>query len=314
MWGRSALPARSTWKFIRQEADMHVKYQKTVDDIVLWAQGDPNVTGVVLLGSQVRETMPGDEWSDLDALVFARDAAVLTGDPAWLGRFGSIVVTAKETVDLSFAGLVWHVSRAIYEDGRVVDISVIPYGKLDTALEINREIHANGYKVVYDEQGDMLRAKIEASLKDYAEEPEGIPAKEQLDGIVNDLLFHVVWVNRKLMRGEVWTAARCVDRYMNDLLLRLVEHYNRAFSKKGGGIRYEGRFLEARTDAALLRELEDCMCAYRARDARAASLRILELVRSLSKDLYGRLGYPLDEGRFGAVRILFTHMHGKNDD
>lgn len=281
---------------------MHPKYAGTVEQMIEWASANANITGIVLLGSQVRDFMTGDEWSDLDALVFARDAGLFTKDASWLSRFGSVVCTAKETVDLSFAGLVWYVSRAIYDDGRVVDFSVIPADKLDAALDINREIHAKGYRVIYDADSS-LREKIEASLHDYREEPMKTPSKEELDDVVNDLLFHVIWTIKKARRGEVWSAVRCVNWYMNDLLLRLIEWHNLA-SGKHSPIRYDGRFLETRTDPDLLAGLRDCFSSYDAADACRTSLRLLEFTLELSRRTYSLLGYSVDESRFDAVRAM----------
>jgi aminoglycoside 6-adenylyltransferase len=250
---------------------MHAKYAGTVEQLIEWASADANITGVVLLGSQVRDYLTGDEWSDLDALVFARDAGALTGDAAWLQYFGAVICTAKETVDLSFAGLVWYVSRAVYDDGRVVDFNVIPADRLDAALDINRDIHAKGYRVIYDADG-LLQEKLKASLSGYREEPMKPPSKEEIDGVVNDLLFHVVWTIKKARRGEVWSAVRCVNRYMNDLLLRMLEWHNLALGRHSP-IRYDGRFLETRTDQDLLAGLRDCFSKYDAADVYHTAMR-----------------------------------------
>ena len=50
---------------------MHPKYDETVDKIIAWSKRDSNIKGSLILGSQVRNELEGDEWSDLDVLLLA---------------------------------------------------------------------------------------------------------------------------------------------------------------------------------------------------------------------------------------------------
>lgn len=290
---------------------MHVQYLESVDLIRRWSRQDENIQGAVLLGSQVRSFASGDEWSDLDVLLFARDTALLMKQTQWMQQFGNVVLTSKETVDLSFAGLTWHVWRVIYDDHRMIDFSVIPFHKMEIALEINKEIHANGFQVIYDAAGHAIQTMIEASISTIKKEQATIPPKDELDNLIGDLLFHLIFAGRKLMRNELWTAVRCINQPLNDMVIRLIEYYNGFVSGKDFPITYEGRLLELRTDDEILRRLLKCFCKYQQDDAWDTLQHLVEFVKSISVRLYAALHYMLDESPFDMVRTMVIAMKGQ---
>ncbi len=287
---------------------MHRKYLESVDLIKRWSGQEDNIRGVVLLGSQVRAFASGDKWSDLDVLIFARDTMLLEKQPQWMQQFGKVVLTSQETVDLSFAGLTWHVWRALYDDSRMIDFSIIPFHKMETALEINKEIHAIGYQVIYDAMDNDLQTMIEASIRTMKIGHVAVPSKDELDKLISDLLFHLVLTGRKLMRSELWTAVWCINRPVNDLLIRLIEYHNAFVSRKDFPITYEGRFLELRTDADILRRLQKCFCKYQQSDAWNTLLDLLEFVQFISERIYATLQYLSDESSFDMVHAMIISM------
>ena len=64
---------------------MDPKYAESVRRIKNYAENDNNVMGVILLGSQVRKEVPGDQWSDLDVLLITQDTSHHTekSTPCW---------------------------------------------------------------------------------------------------------------------------------------------------------------------------------------------------------------------------------------
>jgi len=59
--------------------------------------------------------------------------------------------------------------------------------------------------------------------------------------MVNDFWFHTVWAAKKILRGETWVAAMCVNGYLKSNLLRVMEIDARA---RGEDPWHAGRFME----------------------------------------------------------------------
>ena len=121
---------------------MHPKYDDTVDKIIAWSKQESNIKGSLILGSQVREELEGNEWSDLDVLLLAEQPHFLINTVDWLEFFGEAVCVTFEETSLDFMNLNWYVKRALFDDNRVIDFSILPYDRLDDVLSINRDIHA----------------------------------------------------------------------------------------------------------------------------------------------------------------------------
>jgi predicted nucleotidyltransferase len=79
---------------------MHPKYAESVRQIKNYAENESNVMGVILLGSQVRKEVPGDQWSDLDVLLFLQDTSRHTTTDEWLSVFGEVACICHERVEL----------------------------------------------------------------------------------------------------------------------------------------------------------------------------------------------------------------------
>lgn len=43
--------------------------------------------------------------------------------------------------------------------------------------------------------------------------------------LTNDFYFHNIWAAKKLLRGELWSAKMCVDAYLKNYLLKMIELY-----------------------------------------------------------------------------------------
>ena len=57
-----------------------------------WAKRDGNVEGAVVIGSQARDVMQADKWSDLDVMLLVNDVESLLNDVNWLDMLGKVVV------------------------------------------------------------------------------------------------------------------------------------------------------------------------------------------------------------------------------
>jgi aminoglycoside 6-adenylyltransferase len=280
---------------------MHSAYASTVEDLKAWAARTPGVKALVVMGSQARAECPGDAWSDLDLLALAEEPESLIADDLWLEAFGRPILIAQEIVPIESLGFAWFVKRPLYDDFRALDISIMPAGSLDAVLAVNREILARGFEVVYDATGRSLAELIRGSASDVPRPRYAIPSEAELSALVVDLLYHVIWSYRKIRRGELWTAVRCVNEYMRNGILRLVEARNAASGSADPVLLYDGRLLESRTSPAVLERLRGCFAKYDEADALEALDDLPGLVGALGREAASLLGYRFDEGRVAAA-------------
>jgi aminoglycoside 6-adenylyltransferase len=287
---------------------LNIQYDETINEIVSWSKQDGNVEGAIAIGSQVRDELRADEWSDLDVMVLANDPYLLLDDAAWMDRFGTSVCVFVEVTELYFATWNWCVKRALYDDHRAVDFSILPYDKLDEVLSVNEGIMSKGYRVLYDSSANLLESKIRTVIETVEEADLEIPTEKELRNDVNNLLFHIIWTFKKIKKGELWVAVRCINTYIRDLLLRLIEFYNASVTKRSSVVMYSGRFLEDRTDDDILGQLRYCFAKYDEQDAVETLGHLVDVVYFISKRLFEALGYQLDIDQFEAIKKMYAEM------
>ena len=47
--------------------------QQLENRVVTWAESQPSIRAILVVGSRARRDFPADEWSDLDLMIFATD-------------------------------------------------------------------------------------------------------------------------------------------------------------------------------------------------------------------------------------------------
>ena len=58
--------------------------------IIAWAETQPNVRAILVVGSRARRDRTADEWADLDTMVFCTDYEPLWSSSEWLGEMGAL--------------------------------------------------------------------------------------------------------------------------------------------------------------------------------------------------------------------------------
>jgi hypothetical protein len=113
---------------------------------------DPDVLGVVALGSMSGDPPAPDAWSDHDFFVVTRPGAQerLRADPGWLPDAGRIVLWHRETA---------HGLKAIWDDGHLAELAVFDPGELALA-------RVNRYRVLLDRADVAARMAAVRSATD----------------------------------------------------------------------------------------------------------------------------------------------------
>jgi aminoglycoside 6-adenylyltransferase len=129
-------------------------------------------------------------------------------------------------------------------------------------------VAARGIRVLLDKDGE-LRSRL-ADLPEP--EPPRLPDDSALRELVADFFYHAVWAAKKLRRGEVFTAKRCVDSYMENILLRILDWRTRA-EDPAADTWHAGRFVERWADPAALAEFKGRLRATKTRTCAVRSWR-----------------------------------------
>jgi hypothetical protein len=287
---------------------MHPKYEETIEKLKLWAYQERTIHGVLVLGSQVRPELTGDEWSDLDALLLVDNPQFLLQTDTWLTCFGETVCMTVEENYLDWLQLTWIVKRVLFADNRTVDFSILPYDRIDDVLPLNAEIHVRGYQVIYDDHDDLIASKVEATLANVHENPPQVPTENELNRLVRTLMFYLIYASKKAKRNELWVAVSCINQQISNLLLELIEYHVATISKESTLISYEGRFLEQRIDPGIQGELSRCFAKYDTDDAIRTIDHVIETIYRLTKDICDRNKYPFDQCLFEQIWKLYHEI------
>lgn len=287
---------------------MHTKIAAIVDELWVWSRHEKNVEGVIIIGSQVRDELKADEWSDLDCMVLVNDPQSLMDEDGWMGQFGNVICVFNYVTVLHFTDWNWCVKRVLLEDNQDIDLCILPFNRLDEVLAVNQEILSKGYRVLYDSNGTLLSSKIGAFVAKLETGEISLPTEQELRNDLNDLLFHVIWAFKKIKRKELWVAVDCINQHIRGLLLRLIECHNMSVTRKSNIITYDGRFLEHRTDQEILGKLPFCFAKYDEADAINTLDHLIDVTLFISKVVFEKNGYQFDPDQFEVIRNIYSSM------
>lgn len=288
---------------------MHSSYQSTVTKVIQWAAQTPNVHAAIVIGSQIRTEYPGDQWSDLDLLLLVQDPPALIDCDEWLHQFGTPVCITQEVVALEHLQLVWYVKRPLYDDLQAIDFSILPFSRLEDVLQVNRDIHACGYSIIYSDSTEGLEEKFQKSIQGVAGPQLPRVTEAELYALVSDLLYHIIWTVRKVKRHELWSAVHCINCYMKQRLLTLMEMYNAVTSKNINRVMYDGRLLDSRMDPWVLEQLQGCFTKYDPTDVLTTLSNLYNLIFFLTSEIANRQHYPFDHALFKNIKEMYEKLN-----
>jgi aminoglycoside 6-adenylyltransferase len=119
------------------------------------------------------------------------------------------------------------------------------------------------------------------------------PDTPALTELASDFWYHALWTAKKLRRGEVYTALGCLDGYLKDRLVTLLEWHARAVDPSVDTW-HGGRFLERWADPGALAALESAYAHYDLRDVARALWATIDLWQGLEEEVALRLDLELE--------------------
>lgn len=260
------------------------RYKEIKERLISLAENDNKIRALVIIGSSARTYSQADEYSDLDIIMATEDPdAWLCGE--YPTKLGNIKISFVES---PFSGA--KERRMLYEGSYDVDLVVLtPEQFRETVVNgLINEVINRGYIVLYDNMG--ITGVLNESVKPVVRHDMLSP--EEFSNMTNDFLYHIIWTYKKIQRGEFWTAKMCLDSYLKDHLLRVMEMY--MISVNNADVWHNGRFLEKWADEEIIRELRSCFAHYDREDMISALVSNYELFSKLAKKVavYRNYSYP----------------------
>mgnify|MGYP000919455355 CR=1 FL=1 len=249
-----------------------------------WGQGAKQLYGAFLVGSHARESHRADASSDLDLILVVDNPAYFLYTDNWLQAIGDFHISFVED---TFGG---QKERRILFDGALdVDFNILPRTVFLSLMEqgVLSIVLGRGYRILVDKMG--LQGLLQHAHKDML--ADALPTKREYENLVHLFWYHTVWAAKKLMRGELWTAKHCVDCYMKEQLLSMVEWHARAIHGPGFDTWHDGRFLDEWAEGWVIQNLAHCFAHYDNKDIAFALLATMDLFRTLAVETAQAFGF-----------------------
>ncbi|MDQ1858887.1 AadS family aminoglycoside 6-adenylyltransferase [Chryseobacterium sp. WLY505] len=196
--------------------------EEKLEQIIHWAENNPDIRAVLLTSSLVNPYAPVDNFSDLDVeLVFENRTSYESGNE-WIRLFGEPISMIEED-DSVFDGK--HAMKMVlYKDHVKVDFKL--YQVAEFIEEIKEENLPEdwdvGYKVLIDKD------KLTENLKPPTYQSIMIqkPSEKEFQQLMNDFWWDTTYVAKCLKRGDIFYAKFMSENILRtDYLVPLIEWY-----------------------------------------------------------------------------------------
>ncbi|WP_026971003.1 aminoglycoside 6-adenylyltransferase [Aliagarivorans marinus] len=222
---------------------IHPQYQALGDRLISFASTREDIRAAFVVGSQARESLPADRWSDIDILLVVEDPACLMQERSWTEALGQVVLCFSESSPVDAVPEL----RVLYQPCLDVDFPLLPadFVRARDSAQLSPEMIAvfkRGYLCLLDKENfASIFAEVAAlplpAPKDHAEE---------VTELIQDIAYHVLWTAKKWQRGERWMALACCNSHIQHRLLRLMEWMAHSQTQNQEVIDtwHNGRFIE----------------------------------------------------------------------
>lgn len=260
------------------------------DQISAWAETQPHVRAILVIGSRARRDHPADDWSDLDLIVFVDDFNPYLAQPDWLDVFGEVWVWIRDWIGTSWSAAKYPEYLAVYAGGNKLDFSFFPVDRLrQMAGDDPRRLDSSyqrGYRVLVDKDG--LAAQLPPPLS--APLPAAQPSAQEFQTLNEEFWYAALQVARCLRRGDLW-GVKVRDHTLKKHLLAMIECHAHARHGWDRDTWHDGRFMREWGDPQAWQALHQAFAHFDAADSARALRVTLDLFRRLSAEAAQPLGY-----------------------
>lgn len=260
--------------------DTKILYKEMTDRIIQFSYEKSDIRCLAMIGSRSREENTWDEYSDLDLVIITSDFEKYLNTSDWLPQIGRFWFSFKETAP----EINHYERRTLFDNGLDVDFVLADSEQIRNnpdSFPVLKELCEKSIKVLIDKDN------YSPTLSNYIKVKNSIPLLSEVEflEVINDFYFHTVWCLKKIKRGELWIAIKCLNFYLKSLLLKMIEMYEHCNHGIKYDTWYDGRKLEKWADKMILKKLENTFAHYDQNDMIKALLETNDLFSSLAKDI-----------------------------
>ncbi|UCG23741.1 MAG: aminoglycoside 6-adenylyltransferase [Chloroflexota bacterium] len=262
-------------------------YKELERKLVRWSRNRPDIVATVVIGSYARVTLPADEFSDLDLILFSLDPSSYTASSSWLHELGELWIAS-----LDYIGPGDPEWLALFDGGMKADFLIVlavpdkSPAEMLTALPY-QDVLARGARVIYS--GDFDHQDLSSfSAQAIKTHP---PSEPMFEAAVNGTLFAAERYAKFVLRGDFWRSQVTADAEMRRHLLTLIEWHAQSLSETKLDTWYDGRYIETWADGRILDRLSTLDLDPNPDDPYGTVSHILKLLELLATETAARLGY-----------------------
>lgn len=254
-----------------------------IPSIQKWAQEEPLVRAVILVGSRARK-QEVDRFSDYDLSIFCESHQPYTQEEQWLSRIGKVWACVHEK--MLWGQHVFPVRLVIFEGGVKADFAFYPLEFLHALAKapLLPPEYDRGYQILADKDGVAKRmAKPREQL--ICSKPE----QEEFQRIAREFWFEAYHVAKYLVREDLWSVKFRANS-MNAFLLKMIVWREEA-KREWKELPAHGKRMRSWVDERTWQSLFEVFAHFDRQDSWRALFYTMGLFREVALETAERLGY-----------------------
>jgi aminoglycoside 6-adenylyltransferase len=280
--------------------------QEKLEEIIIWAENNPDIHVVLLTSSLVNPYAPIDDLSDLDVELVFENMKEYEADKKWIYLFGEPISMVEED-ETYFDGK--HAMKMIlYADHVKVDFKL--YQRSEFLKEVQKEQLPEdwdvGYKVLVDK--DNLTKNLKSPT--YQSVMIQKPTEQRFQQLMNDFWWDTTYVAKCLKRGDLFYAKfMSEDVIRTDYLVPLIEWYIASFHDwKNITTNKHGRLFRKYLSAELWTRVEATFSGSNINDNWHALYAAADLVHELGTALAQKLDFEYPQKHEHDIRKYLAEV------
>ena len=281
------------------------EYENILAGVTKLGKTIDQVKAGIIIGSRARIECPADEYSDIDIILLVDDIDFFIQTDEWLDGLGEYHISFSEYTVANGKE-----RRVFFDNAMDVDFLFLKASDIDRIEkdENFKEIISRAYRVLFDK----ISFSNVLNRMALSPDPHLLLPESDFENIVGNFWFHSIWAAKKVLRGELWVAKSCVDGYMKNLLLQMIELYSHAVNSSNYDTWHCGRFIEQWAEPWIVEKFPDIYAGYSVNDTLRALSETMDLFRKLAVDTAERLNYSYPhEADIYAEKFLRRIKQGK---
>lgn len=259
--------------------------QEFIDTILSFAQNSDLIKVVGMEGSRIHPLIKPDALQDFDITFVVTDKQAFKKDDSWLDMFGERIFLQKPESMTLYAPQLgnWEAYLMLFEDGKRMDLTIVPLEELDVYLSSESLI-----KILMDKDQLVGDFPLPTNTSYHIQEPIGA----YFDDCCNEFWWIATYVVKGIYREEMPYAANYLNRNLREELYRMLSWKVGFETNFAVSIGKHYRFLEKYVSKDLWERILKTYNLNSYEETWESLFDIMQLFREVSKEVADHLAYP----------------------